>query len=1029
MKLDKTFTRWLLSALMMLVVSLSAQGVYAKCLTPPGDIDGSTKTNVNDVQCEILMTLWVLGGKVAPLPICLKAEVVDADINCDGALNVSDVQLVIQLALGAQLSPLIDGDGDGCADLCDFDTDGDGEPNLTDCSPFDPAIFPGAPEVCNGHDDDCDGARDEEVGVNAVKCSNDDVCDGVEICAGLPGSPGLVISELMINPAGPDAADDGFLEWIEIFNAGPTTIDLRNYVIKDNSGQFHQITAPNPVLAEAGGFAILARNGDYLANGGVYVDYVYSGFTMANTVDAVVLTNPVGVEVDRVEYNTALGWTIPNGASISVVNVAGNNNLAANWAASAAPWRPEVPANPPDPAIPASDLGTPGGPGVPPTLLCQDNPALVCTDGNACNGIETCHAVMGCQNGTPPNCDDGLACTTDSCSPGANDTHTCNNILTPDSCEIGGACIAGGTENPANQCEICNPAVNGTDWSPKSNGTACNNDSNGCTVGDSCQNGTCTTGATEDCDDGLTCTTDSCTSTGSGSFTCNNILGAGACLIGGACFADGAENPGNQCQICDDSVPDAWTNKANGTACNADSSGCTINDACSAGVCTAGSAAVCNDNLTCTTDSCVSTGNNTFTCDFDLNAGNCLIGGVCFAAGAENPDNQCQMCDATVPDAWTNKGNGTACNADDSGCTVDDACADGVCTAGSAAVCNDNLACTTDSCVSSGDNTFTCDFDLNAGNCLIDGGCFAAGAGNPNNQCELCDPGVIETSWTDLDDGTACNADNDGCTTNDACFLGNCTAGAAPNCNDNLACTTDSCNSTGDNTFVCVNDLDAGNCLIGGVCFADGAENPDNQCQMCDAATNTADWTDKSNGTACNADDSGCTVDDTCADGVCTAGSAAVCDDNLTCTTDSCVSTGDNTFTCDFDLDAGNCLIGDVCFADGAENPDNQCQICDAAVPDAWTDKSNGTACNADSSGCTVDDACADGVCTAGSAAVCNDNLTCTTDSCVSTGDNTFTCDFDLDAGNCLIGGVCFAAGAENPDNQCQMCDATVPDA
>jgi hypothetical protein len=41
------------------------------------------------------------------------------------------------------------------------DADGDGHTTVTDCDDSDPAVYPGAPEVCNGVDDDCDGAIDE----------------------------------------------------------------------------------------------------------------------------------------------------------------------------------------------------------------------------------------------------------------------------------------------------------------------------------------------------------------------------------------------------------------------------------------------------------------------------------------------------------------------------------------------------------------------------------------------------------------------------------------------------------------------------------------------------------------------------------------------------------------------------------------------------------------------------------------------------------------------------------------------------
>ena len=54
-----------------------------------------------------------------------------------------------------------DSDKDGTGDACEDDKDGDGAPDLADCAPLNPAVFPGAEEVCDGADNDCDLAQDE----------------------------------------------------------------------------------------------------------------------------------------------------------------------------------------------------------------------------------------------------------------------------------------------------------------------------------------------------------------------------------------------------------------------------------------------------------------------------------------------------------------------------------------------------------------------------------------------------------------------------------------------------------------------------------------------------------------------------------------------------------------------------------------------------------------------------------------------------------------------------------------------------
>jgi outer membrane protein assembly factor BamB len=57
----------------------------------------------------------------------------------------------------------------------DPDDDNDGDPDTSDCAPLDPAIHHGAFEVCNGKDDDCDGAVDEGFDVDG---------DGFTTCGG-----------------------------------------------------------------------------------------------------------------------------------------------------------------------------------------------------------------------------------------------------------------------------------------------------------------------------------------------------------------------------------------------------------------------------------------------------------------------------------------------------------------------------------------------------------------------------------------------------------------------------------------------------------------------------------------------------------------------------------------------------------------------------------------------------------------------------------------------------------------------------
>ncbi len=62
-----------------------------------------------------------------------------------------------------------DSDNNGVGDVCQ-DSDGDGFKADVDCDDQNAAIHPGAPEICNAKDDDCDGLTDEGFGTN-VSCS------------------------------------------------------------------------------------------------------------------------------------------------------------------------------------------------------------------------------------------------------------------------------------------------------------------------------------------------------------------------------------------------------------------------------------------------------------------------------------------------------------------------------------------------------------------------------------------------------------------------------------------------------------------------------------------------------------------------------------------------------------------------------------------------------------------------------------------------------------------------------------------
>jgi hypothetical protein len=218
-----------------------------------------------------------------------------------------------------------------------------------------------------------------------------------------------------------------------------------------------------------------------------------------------------------------------------------------------------------------------------------------CSDGNACNGPETCQAGV-CTGGNCPNCDDGNACTADRCDGQRGCMHEAIAGCTPcarnDQCADGNFCTT--DVCTAGRCRHANAA----------NGTSCE-DGNACNGGETCQAGTCTAGSRLNCDDGDACTMDSC------DVLAGCKHGSLSCDDGNPCTADSCDHA-TGCRH--DPIPDCTTC---GTVADCDDANACTAEACSDGVCrhadepgcvSCASAADCNDEKACTTDRCTERG-------------------------------------------------------------------------------------------------------------------------------------------------------------------------------------------------------------------------------------------------------------------------------------------------------------------------------------------------------------------------------------------------------------------------------------
>jgi hypothetical protein len=107
------------------------------------------------------------------------ADCVDPDWDGDGVVNEADNCPWVYNPDQEDL------DSNGTGDACDGDRDGDGYPNDQDCEPDNPHVHPGAHEICDGIDNNCDGTVDEnpvalcDEGTNRWIGTGDFSCDGV----------------------------------------------------------------------------------------------------------------------------------------------------------------------------------------------------------------------------------------------------------------------------------------------------------------------------------------------------------------------------------------------------------------------------------------------------------------------------------------------------------------------------------------------------------------------------------------------------------------------------------------------------------------------------------------------------------------------------------------------------------------------------------------------------------------------------------------------------------------------------------
>ncbi len=378
--------------------------------------------------------------------------------------------------------------------------------------------------------------------------------------------------------------------------------------------------------------------------------------------------------------------------------------------------------------------------------MVPSNEGYACEDGDKCTVGDSCVAGV-CTAGVAVNCNDGNACTDDSCDG-----------------ETGCAYVA-------NQA-VCS-------------------DNNACTTEDICGNGVCAGGPALDCDDDNVCTDDSCDLASGCIHTPNQApceLGD-SCLLGvhcegGACIFEGTLgcDDGNPCT--DDScLPNEGCENVNNALPCSDGSVCTFGDKCGGGACVPGSQLDCDDGNPCTDDACDPDAGCTHTanddgCDLgnECTVGDHCEGGICIFDSLKecDDDNYCTTDFCDPESGCVHKLNELPCD-DNDVCTTGDHCHLGECISAGTLTCDDKNHCTDDSC----DSNTGCNFVFNIAPCDDGNACTAGEA------CELgsCQEGQA----VECDDGDFCNG-VESCDTETGCV-----SGVAPLLDDGVDCTIDTC--------------------------------------------------------------------------------------------------------------------------------------------------------------------------------------------------------------------------------------------
>lgn len=194
-------------------------------------------------------------------------------------------------------------------------------------------------DASSGSDGGTDGGAD--AGLDAAANGGGEVDDDAGSAAPKPTQGEVVISEVMFDPSGTEPA----AEWIEIYNAAPSTRTLSGLVIRDGSNRSHAIASG--VVIAPGAYAVLASERAAVVLGKVpdaVILYAYNegagtSVQLANSANGGVALLDGSTEIARAHYGLLGMSSSTNGQSIQlkVLDYA-SAGAKASWCYSSTAW-------------------------------------------------------------------------------------------------------------------------------------------------------------------------------------------------------------------------------------------------------------------------------------------------------------------------------------------------------------------------------------------------------------------------------------------------------------------------------------------------------------------------------------------------------------------------------------------------------------------------------------------------------------------------------------------------------------------